>query len=519
MESRMNVEEELSRSPWMELPAIDVPSLSGPLTTDVLVIGAGIAGLSTAYELASRGRQVTVVDRGRPARGMSARTSAHLACEIDDFNVELVKVRDLDAARTFYSSQSAAIDRVEEICGREGIDCDFARVDGYFVPAWPDDVEHLRKEHAASLQAGFPDAEWLERGPAPWDASPAIRFPRQARFHPLKYLYGLLAVLRTRGVEVYGHTPVDTLEEQGDRVVADCGNGRRITASAVVVATNSPFHLGVPIHTKQAPYRTYVLAASVPKGSAPDVLVWDTLEPGYHYVRIQPGAAEDLLIVGGEDHKTGEQADMEDRFVRLETWTRALFPIMGAVTHRWSGQVMEPADYVPFIGRSPQHERVWLVTGDSGQGLTTGVVASMLLCEQVNGGDHPWARLYDPSRKMLHGLREYLSENLDAARHWAAHLGDGEIDSVDRLAPGEGAIAKIDGDAVAAYRTPEGELRLFSAACTHVGCVVRWNGFERCWDCPCHGSQFSVEGEPLQGPAHRPLEPFAPQASAQRRRA
>jgi Rieske Fe-S protein len=179
---------------------------------------------------------------------------------------------------------------------------------------------------------------------------------------------------------------------------------------------------------------------------------------------------------------------------------------------------MEPADYVPFIGPSPQHERVWLVTGDSGQGLTTGVVASLVLREQVDGGEHPWGRLYDPSRKMLHGLKEYVSENVDAARHWAAHLGRGEIESVERLAPGQGAIARIDGKAVAAYRTPEGGLRLLGAACTHVGCVVRWNGFERCWDCPCHGSQFSIDGEPLQGPAHRPLEPFVQQSATARKR-
>jgi glycine/D-amino acid oxidase-like deaminating enzyme/nitrite reductase/ring-hydroxylating ferredoxin subunit len=514
----MNVEEELSRSLWMDLPPIDVPSLTGSMTTDVLVIGAGIAGLSTAYELALRGRKVTVVDRGRLARGMSARTSAHLAFELDDYYYELIKVRDVEAARTYYESQSAAVDRIQEITIDEGIDCDFVRVDGFFVPATEDDVELLRKELTASLQAGFPDAEWLERGPGPWSNHPAIRYPRQARFHPLKYLYGLVAVLRARGVEVYGHTPIDALEEGDDTVLARCADSRSITANAVVVATNSPFHLGVPVHTKQAPYRTYVIAANVPKDSVPDALVWDTLEPGYHYVRIQPGEERDVLILGGEDHKTGEEHDQNDRFARLEAWGRSLVPAMGEVTHRWSGQVMEPADYVPFIGRSPQHERVWLVTGDSGEGLTTGVTASLILCEQVNGGEHPWGKLYEPSRKMLHGLKEYLTENLDAARHWAAHLTGGEIESLDRLAPGQGAIAKIDGEAVAAYRTPEGDLRLYSAACTHFGCVVRWNGFERCWDCPCHGSQFSVDGEPLQGPAHRPLEPFTPHARSERRR-
>ena len=303
----MNVEQELSRSPWMDLTPIDAPGLAGSMTTDVLVIGAGIAGLSTAYELVLRGRKVTVVDRGRPARGMSARTSAHLAYELDDYNHELIMVRDADAARHYRESQSAAVDRIQEIVIDEGIDCDFARVDGYLVPAWEDDDDLLRKELAASLQAGFTDVEWLERGPGPWSGRPAIRYPRQARFHPLKYLYGLLAVLRVRGADVYGHTAVDSLDEQGETVVAHCGDGRSITANAVVVATNSPFHLGVPIHTKQAPYRTYAIAANVPKGAAPDALVWDTLEPAYHYVRIQPGTEHDVLIAGGEDHKTGER--------------------------------------------------------------------------------------------------------------------------------------------------------------------------------------------------------------------
>ncbi len=506
----MNVEQERSRSLWMDLPEIDVPPLLTDLDTDVLVIGAGIAGLSTAFELMLSGRSVTVVDRGRPGRGMTARTSAHLAFEIDDYYRELISHRNVEAARQYYASQAAAVDRIEEIAASESIDCDFARVDGYLVPAWDEDVADLRKELDAAAQAGFGDAEWLEQGPAPWSGRPAIRFPRQARFHPLKYVYGLLAVLRARGVQVFGSTPIVTLDENDGIVTATCEAGRRITAKAAVVATNSPFHLTIPIHTKQAPYRTYVLAADVAKGTVPDSLVWDTLEPSYHYARIQPGVEHDQLIVGGEDHKTGEEDDVSSRFARLEQWARALFPEVGAVTHRWSGQVMEPSDYVPFIGLSPKHKRVWLVTGDSGEGLTTGVTASLILREQVNGGQHPWGGLYDPSRSMLHGLREYVTENLDATRHWAAHLGRGDIESLDRLNPGQGGIVKLQGEAVAAYRTPQGDLHLRSATCTHAGCVVRWNGFERCWDCPCHGSQFSVEGEPLQGPATKPLEVYEP---------
>jgi glycine/D-amino acid oxidase-like deaminating enzyme len=307
----MNVEQERSRSLWMDLPAIDLPPLPRDVSTDVLVIGAGIAGLSAAYELALSGREVTVVDRGRPARGMSARTSAHLAFELDDFFYELVRARDMDAARHYYTSQAAAVDRIEEIATGAGIDCDFARVDGLLVPAVQEDIESLRKEFRAARDAGFDDIEWLDAGPGPWAPWPALRFPRQARFHPLKYLYGLLALLRSRGVQVHGYTAVTELDEQNGQVLARCASGRQLTAKAVIVATNSPFHLHIPIHTKQAPYRTYVLAGQLPQGQMPDALVWDTLDPGYHYVRIQPGDGHDVLIVGRrgpQDWRRGRHA-------------------------------------------------------------------------------------------------------------------------------------------------------------------------------------------------------------------
>lgn len=502
----MNVDGERSRSLWMQIPPRPAPALDQDAKTDILVIGAGIAGLSTAYELARLGRTVMVVDRGAPARGMSARTSAHLAFELDDFYAELTKLRGVDASRQFYESQSAAVDRIEAIVASEGIACDFARVDGWFVPADARDVGYLRRELEAARAAGFLDAEWREEGPGPWCDAPALRFPRQARFHPTKYLNGLISLLDRAGVRLFADTPIVAIEETEGGVWARAENGRAIEARAAVVAANTPFHLRVQTHTKQAPYRTYVLAARLPKGEAPDALVWDTLEPAYHYVRVQPERDFDWLIAGGEDHKTGEARDMEDRLEGLEAWTRRRFPKLGAVEFAWSGQVFEPADYAPFIGRSPGAANVFLVSGDSGQGLTTGVAASLILRDLVRGIDNPWADVYDPARSVLRaGLGEFVKENADAARHWAAHLMNAEIESVDDLAPGEGAIVKIGAARVAAYRRENGSLALLDAACTHAGCVVRFNAFERCWDCPCHGSQFSVEGEPLQGPACRPL--------------
>ncbi|WP_353642483.1 FAD-dependent oxidoreductase [Mesorhizobium sp. WSM2239] len=502
----MNAEKERSRSLWMEHPMDqDGPQLVGDSATEVLVIGSGIAGLSCAYELVCSGHQVAVVDRGRIGRGMTARTSAHLAFELDDFFEELRSLRGEDVCRQYYESQSAAVDRIEDICRQEAINCDFARVDGYFVPVEEKDIDYLRKELDAARAAGFTDAEWVENGPGPWRSNPAVRFPRQGRFHPLKYLDALAEALRRRGATLCAESPIVGLDEKDGQVRAKTGTGGIITAAHVVVATNSPFHLRIPIHTKQAPYRTYVIVGPIPKGAAPDALIWDTLEPSYHYVRIHPGRDEDMLIVGGEDHKAGEADDMDERLYRLEVWARERFPELGPISHKWSGQVFEPSDYVPFIGKSPGYERVYLVTGDSGEGLTAGVAGALLIRHLIDQGASPWSDVYDPDRLMMRGAIEFAKENLHAAKHWAAHLGGGEVRSVDDIPPGEGALVRIDGKMTAAFRTDEGDLKLCSASCTHMGCVVRWNPFEQCWDCPCHGSHFSADGEPLQGPAFEPL--------------
>jgi glycine/D-amino acid oxidase-like deaminating enzyme/nitrite reductase/ring-hydroxylating ferredoxin subunit len=502
----MNAEDERSRSLWMETSTPRLPALSRERQTDVLVIGAGITGLVTAYELARSGRSVAVVDRGHFARGMTARTTAHLSFELDDFFYELIKHQGRDAARQWYQSQAAAVDLFERICREEEVLCDLARVDGYLMAAQEKDIDYLQKELHAAREAGFSDAQWVERDTVSGQDLPAIRFPRQARFHPLKFLNGVIEALGERGAALYEDTAIMKLEEEGEVVTAVTTDGIAIRANQVLVATNSPFHLRIPMHTKQAPYRTYAIAAPVLKGAVPDMLLWDTQEPAYHYVRIQPGAETDMLIVGGEDHKTGTADDMKERISRLEAWARKRWPGIGEVTYAWSGQVNEPADYVGFIGRSPQYQKVYLATGDSGQGMTTGGVAALILPDLMAGHAHQWASLYEPKRMMHHGFGEYVKENLEAARHWIEHLAPGEVASVDEIEPGEGALMKMRGKPVAAYRDEQGQLHLRSAVCTHAGCTVHWNRFEGCWDCPCHGSQFSTDGEVLCGPATKPLD-------------
>jgi Rieske Fe-S protein len=264
----------------------------------------------------------------------------------------------------------------------------------------------------------------------------------------------------------------------------------------------------VTIHTKQLPHRTYAIAGPVPRGSVPDALVWDTLD-AYHYVRIQPlSDSEDLIIVGGEDHHSGQASDMEQRLGSLELWTRERYPSFVSAEHRWSGQVMEPIDFMPFSGRNPGSRNIYIHTGDSGQGITNGVAGSLTILRLIVGEGSRYAPVLAPSRKSLtsgSALSQFVYGQVEAVRHLAEHIGPAEVGSVDEIAPGEGAIMRSGVTKVACYKSENGMIIRRSAACTHMGCVVHWNPFEKCWDCPCHGSHFAPDGQVLNGPAVAPL--------------
>ena len=290
------------------------------------------------------------------------------------------------------------------------------------------------------------------------------------------------------------------------RVVTDRGV---IHAGAVVVATNTPVNDWVTIHTKQAAYRSFVVGARVRRGSVPQLLLWDTPDP-YHYVRIQSSqhgaTGDDILIVGGEDHKTGQADDADERFARLEAWTRERFPQVEAFDYRWSGQVMEPIDGLAFIGRNPSdHSNVYIATGDSGNGMTHGTIAGMLITDLIMGRDNPWASLYDPARITLKAGGEFAKENVNVAVQFKDLVTPGEVDDVGEIAPGHGAIVRRGASKVAVARAADGTLVERSAVCSHLGCIVQWNSIEQTWDCPCHGSRFGVDGHVLNGPAIGPL--------------
>ena len=503
----MNLDSGSTRSVWAETAELpQAPSLTDDTSADVCIVGAGIAGLTTAYLLSREGAKVIVVDDGPLCGGETGRTTAHLANEIDDSYQEIESLHGREGARLAAESHTEAIKRIEQAVRDEGIDCDFTRLDGYLFAPSAHDGPYIEKEFEASRRAGL-TPERLALAPLPFATGPCLRFPGQGQFHILKYLRSITAAIQRNHGEVFAFTKaVEFSDGAPARVRTHAGH--TITAGALVIATNTPVNNRFVPHTKQMAYRSYVIAARVPLDIMPLALFWDTLDP-YHYIRLQRlhagdgGVNEerDLLIVGGEDHKTGQDDDPEKHFRALEQWTRERFEQVRSIDFRWSGQVMEPDDYLAFIGPNPGEEHVYIATGDSGMGMTHGTVAGMLLTDLIQGRENRWAKLYDPARKTLGAVAEWARENLNVASQYADWVTRRDLDSAEKIPRGEGAIIREAGLPVACHRDPNGVVRRYSAICPHLGCIVSWNSVEKTWDCPCHGSRFAVDGHVLNGPA------------------
>lgn len=507
-----------SESLWQSPVEIATDQPSGQhLQADICIVGAGIAGLSSAFQLARHGKSVIVLDAGPVGGGETGRTTAHLANALDDRYFEIERIHGAEGAKLAAASHTAAIAFIEQVTRSEHIACDFSRLDGYlFVPPG-ESVEVLEKELEAASRAGVPGVEVVPQAPIPgFDTGPSLRFPHQGQFHPMKYLAGLARLIREKGGRIYTEKKVISVTG-GSPATVETEDGLTVTAQAVIVATNTPVNDRVVMHTKQAAYRTYAFAASLPPKSLPLALFWDTLDP-YHYVRLHQslnGSNGHIhIIVGGEDHKTGQADDEDERFGRLEAWARERFPRMGKVQYRWSGQVMETVDGLAFIGKNPwDEENVFIATGDSGMGMTHGTIAGMLLTDLILGRENPWAELYSPSRKRLLALREFAKENLNVAAQYTDWVTGGDVKSEAEIVPGSGAVVRRGLTKIAIYRDELGRLHEHSAVCPHLGCIVQWNDVEKSWDCPCHGSRFDCEGEVLHGPAISGLAPVHEEAN------
>lgn len=467
------------------------PRLGGDRRADAVVVGGGITGLTAALLLRQAGVDVVLLDAGRVAAGETGYTTAHLTLVLDLRFERLISRFGEKNARLVVESKRAALARIAGWVREGPIDCAFERVPGFL---FSESDATLRSELESAWRLGISaarvDADW----PLSFPVKSAIRFEDQAQFHPRLYALGLAR--RLRG-SLFEQTRVVEIEE--GRVHAENGT---VTAPVVVVAANVPICNRVFLHTKLAAYRSYVLAARVPRTQAPRGLFWDTDDP-YHYIR----SFGDLAIVGGEDHKTGEEPDPESRFARLERYARDHFKVR-SIPYRWSGQIIHPVDGLPYIGRNSLSKNIYVATGFMGNGLTFGTLSGMIVSDLILGRSNPYQDLYDATRiKPLVSARKFVAENVGFPAHWVAdRLGKAEGRSIEEIRKGEGKIVSVEGEKTAVYRDGQGRLFACSAVCPHLGCLVRWNNAEKTWDCPCHGSRFDPEGKVLNGPSTRDLK-------------
>jgi glycine/D-amino acid oxidase-like deaminating enzyme/nitrite reductase/ring-hydroxylating ferredoxin subunit len=495
---------------WMDSSAFPrYAKLNQDLTVDTVVVGGGITGLTTAYLLTKAGQSVAVLERQRCVGVDTGHTSAHLTMVTDTRLRELVQRFGRSHAQAAWDAGLAAISQIEELVAAHAMDVGFEWVDGFLhVPrdADEDAVAALRDDAALAASLGF-SAEFVDRVPA-FDVH-GIRFEGQARIHPRAYLADLAKALTAQGGRIFEHSEAN---EFLDEPLAVKANGHTIRCQDVVIATHTPLvgvggTLGAALfQTKLALYTSYVVAGRIRKGIIPDALWWDTADP-YYYLRVEPHRDHDLLIFGGQDHKTGQADDTAECFEALERELKVRVPDV-ELTHRWSGQVIETPDGLPFIGRTS--ERQYAATGYAGNGLTFGTLAAVMISEQIMGRTNPWTELFDPGRKaMTRGLWDYIKENADYPYYMVRdRILGAEGKTLRSVRRGGGAIIERDGQKVAAYRDERGYLTLRSPICTHMGCLVGWNASERTWDCPCHGSRFTPAGDVISGPAEAPLPPL-----------
>jgi len=494
-----------TKSHWMQTSLPRFPKLGENLTVDVVVVGGGITGITAAFLLKKAGKTVALLERDRCARADTGHTTAHITYVTDTRLTELVKTFGKDHAQAAWDAGRAAMRQIQSLIDEEKIECEYATVPGYLHAPWKEipkgEIERLRADAELAAELGF-DARYVES--VPIAKRPGIRFANQAKFHPLRYLAGLLPGIAGQGSHVFEDSEVTEFENEPLAVKA---NECTIRCNYIVVATHVPLMgnkgmLGATLfQTKLASYSSYAVGAKLPKGTAAAAIFSDTSDP-YYYLRIDRRPRHDYAILGGEDHKTGQESDSEERLTRLEEMLAEILP--GAkVDSRWTGQVVDTTDGLPYIGETAEHQ--FAATGFAGNGMTFGTLGAMMAVDAALGQKNPWRDLFDVHRKKLSATWDYLKQNIDYPYYYLKDkLKAAEGTSLQDVKRGEGMILKLDGQRVAVHRDAHGKVTTLSPACTHMGCIVHWNPADSTWDCPCHGSRFQATGKVLAGPAETP---------------
>ena len=483
-------------------PTTSYPTLSDDLTVDVVIVGGGIVGVTTAALLSDSGHRVVLLDADRIALGVTGHTTAKVTSLHTLIYADLVDSWGEDRAREYGEANEAGLATIRRLVGEREIHCELERATAYTYALHDDDRAKIEREVAVARSLGLP-ATLVDEPPLPFSTSGAIAFSAQARFHPRKYLLPLAASVQAAGSHVFEGSRVVSVES-GAPCEVRTEAGHLVSAQHVVLATHAPILNNALLVARAEASRGYALAIEAGEWT-PDGMFISASSPS-RSVRAAHADGIDVLIVSGEGHPAGEAEPGTDYWDPLERWARDELGAAGEVVHRWSTQDYYSFDRVPFVGALEKN--VYVATGFGGWGMTNGTAAALVIADLVNEGESPWQELFDPRRLKLSSVPALLRKGgHDARTLVGGRLGSvpGE-DAIDELAPGQARVLRLDGQRVAAYRDDAGALHVVSAVCTHLGCVVSWNDAERSWDCPCHGSRFDVDGRVLDGPATAPLE-------------
>lgn len=485
-----------TESVWEGLNLPQFGQVTSNQTIETCIVGGGITGISIAYQMAKRGHKVMLVEAFKLGSGQTSRTTAHLTCQLEEQFVELLKMHEEKVVSTFLDAHRTAIDMIEETIDTENISCDFKRVDGYLFEGENFDSQKMKEEQEAARKCGI-NLDFVQVTPLVNKPVTALRFPRQAQFNPMKYIQGLLRVLKELDVQVYEGTHVKDIHQDDKKVWKLLTDGEHtIECKNLIVATNTPVNNRFHIHTRQFAYRTYAMAFKLSQPVKEEMLLWDTEDP-YHYIRF----VDDTLVIGGEDHRTGQDPE-HDPFEGLEKWSRANFSNINEVVWKWSGQVFEPMDQIGFIGKNPGLEyNCYIATGESGIGMTSSAIAAAIIPDLIDKGQHRWASVFDPCRPPIKGIKEFIHENVNVAFQYKDWITGSEVKKEEEIPLDSGSVVRDGLTKNCVYHEDGDHFETKSAVCPHLGGIVHWNDIEKTWDCPCHGSRFNTKGKVIEGPS------------------
>ncbi|MDZ4678536.1 MAG: FAD-dependent oxidoreductase [Oligoflexia bacterium] len=499
------------------------PSLERDIDCDVVVVGAGITGLTTALYLKEAGLRVVVLDEHEVGAGTSGATTGHITAVPDIKLKTLVSHFGEDNSRLAVNSLIQAINQIENITQRYKINCEFKRVDSFQFAETSKQNEELVDQAEIAQLLGF-DCQLTGELNLPFTFEGAIRFQGQAQFHALKYLYGIADKITGNESYLFENTRVHKIDD-GEKCRLQTNRGE-VVCSQLILATHTPIGRYISLQSRLAPYFSYVLAVRLKNPPSPG-LYWDMNDP-YFYMRQVGNPDDKLWIIGGCDHKTGQEVNTYERYLLLEEYIKQRFEVED-IQFYWGDEVFESVDGLPYVGKIPFTKNTFTATGFAGVGLTNATMSAKLMSDLILNKENELKELYDPSRvKLFSSFNKFTRENANVARRMVSDRmaetdaeinDDTQVDAVDCVASGEGKIVDRQGDKIAVYRDDTKHLHVFSPVCPHLGGIVHWNKAEKTWDCPCHGSRFSPTGEVLCGPALDDLEKVFIDAKAGNKRA